>query len=210
MFLSSQASIKRRKAELPFHFLFNLPMSRKSSQTEKSQTSTNSRVNPKSQNDETKPTPSPRNLKKISSSSQSAATLIKSMQNNRLTNKAPLAPIPSGKINDDDEYNDLENDQQDWELADESSLPLKLFDGKKQSVAELSEQSMSYVWFRRIKEIFLHMADGKDDQDNDPFVVFDMNLAKADLINTCDRYIENERIALTEKVKKTSLLHTVI
>ena len=178
-------------------------MSRKSNQTEKSaksQTSTKDRSHLKLQNDQTGPIPSPRNLNKTGSSFQSAASLVKSIKNNSTRNKAPLPPIQAAGINHDHRSNDLDDDQQDWQIVDESSLPLKLFDGKKQSLSELSEESMSYLWLRRIKELFLHMADGKDEQDNDPFVLFDMNLAKTDLINTCDRYIENERIAVTNKV----------
>ncbi len=78
-------------------------------------------------------------------------------------------------------------------------MPLKLFDGKKQSLNELNAQSMDYIWQRRIKEIFLRMNIGRDDKD-DSFVEFDMNLAKTDLANTCDRYMENERITLTKQV----------
>ena len=88
---------------------------------------------------------------------------------------------------------------------DQAFLPLKLFDGKKQSLRELSEETMSYLWLRRIKEIFLRMADGKDYQDFDRFVEFDMDLARTDLMNTCDRYIENERLALSKKVNLTHL-----
>jgi hypothetical protein len=44
------------------------------------------------------------------------------------------------------------------------------------------------------------MGDGEDEEEDDPFVEFDMNLAKMDLTNTCDRYIENERLALAKKV----------
>ncbi len=45
------------------------------------------------------------------------------------------------------------------------------------------------------------MADGKDAEKDDPFVEFDMNVAKTDLTNTCDRYIKSERLALKKKRK---------
>ncbi|CAF4091354.1 unnamed protein product [Rotaria magnacalcarata] len=93
---------------------------------------------------------------------------------------------------------------QDDEITDESCLPLKLFAGNKESLSELHEEFMTYLWLRRIKEIFLHMGDGKNEQDDDPFVQFDMNLAKTDLANICDRYIKNDRLALAEKDTSTA------
>ncbi|CAF3778658.1 unnamed protein product [Adineta steineri] len=118
--------------------------------------------------------------------------------------KDVLPPIPAERSSRDNEYNNADDSEEHFGIIDEGCLPLKLFDGKKQSLSELSEESMSYLWFRRIKEIFLRMDDGKDGQEDDPFVEFDMNLARIDLMNTCDQYIENERIAATKKDTKIS------
>jgi len=131
---------------------------------------------------------------------KSDSNVTKSSSDDRAKNKDVLPPIPSARSRRDDKYNNTDNNEQDFEVIDEGFLPLKLFDGKKQLLNEISEESMSYLWVRCIKEIFLHMGDGKDEQDDDPFVEFDMNLAKTDMANTCDRYIENERLALSKKV----------
>ncbi|CAF1393835.1 unnamed protein product [Adineta ricciae] len=165
-------------------------MSQNYKQKEKSSkvlTTTSSRSDIKREQKDGKPTPLPRNTNNIGF--KTASKLITNVSNNSLSHKPVIPPILSG-------YN-----TQDSELIDQSFLPLKLFDGKKQSLNELSEESMSYLWLRRIKEIFLRLADGKDDRDDDRFVEFDMDLAKIDLMNTCDRYIENERLALSKKPK---------
>ncbi|CAF1307133.1 unnamed protein product [Adineta ricciae] len=116
-----------------------------------------------------------------------------------INKKEVIPPIPPSRTNLDNNYDDINGNTAYLDTADEDSLPLKLFDGKKQSLSELSEEFMSYLWFRRIKEIFLHMDSGRDGQDEDPFIEFDMNLARIDLMNACDRYIENERIIVTKK-----------
>ncbi|CAF4703057.1 unnamed protein product [Rotaria sp. Silwood1] len=135
----------------------------------------------------------------------SATISIPKLKGGRLGNKEKIPPIPSGRSHLDDDDGNVDDNEQDFELIDEGSLPLKLFAGKKQSLTELSEESMSFLWLRRFKEIFLRMGDGKDEQVDDPFVEFDMNLAKTDLANTCDRYIENERPALTKKEELTPI-----
>ncbi|CAF3290464.1 unnamed protein product [Rotaria socialis] len=112
-----------------------------------------------------------------------------------LSKKNPLPTIPSSKSQLSDD-----NSRPDIDVAEDNYLPLKLFDGKKQSLDELNPESMTYIWMRRMKEIFLHMNDGRNNNDEiDPFVEFDMKLAKADITKTCDRYIENERITLTKQ-----------
>lgn len=67
-------------------------------------------------------------------------------------------------------------------------LPMKVFQAKKTSVKDLSQALCAYLWFRRIKEIFLVMG-----KQNDAFTRFDMQLARTDMIQTCDQYLENER-----------------
>ncbi len=138
-------------------------------------------------------------VKNLRSPDSSFSDGIKLQHDQRLSTKDPLPPITPGKSQQNDEYEKVDNRQPDVEGIEENSLPLKLFDGKKQSLGELNAESMAYIWLRRIKEIFLHMSTGKDDG-NDPFIEFDMNLAKTDMANTCDRYIENERITLTKQV----------
>ncbi|CAF1462059.1 unnamed protein product [Didymodactylos carnosus] len=68
-------------------------------------------------------------------------------------------------------------------------LPTKLFTAKKTSVNGLSQAACSYLWFRRIKEIFLVM-----EKQNDAFSSFDMELARTDMIQTCEQYLESERL----------------
>lgn len=77
----------------------------------------------------------------------------------------------------------------------DNSLPLKIFDGTKKAISDVSEQSRSYFWLRRIKEIFLHM--GTSDS---PFVDFDMSLARVDMLITCDIYLQNDLSKLRKKV----------
>lgn len=67
-------------------------------------------------------------------------------------------------------------------------LPTKVFQAKKTSVKDLSQALCSYLWFRRIKEIFLFMG-----RQNDAFTRFDMELARKDMIQTSEQYLENER-----------------
>jgi hypothetical protein len=67
-------------------------------------------------------------------------------------------------------------------------LPTKVFKAKKTSVNDLSQAACSYLWFRRIKEIFLVMG-----RQNDAFTHFDMDLARTDMIQTCEQYLESER-----------------
>jgi hypothetical protein len=125
----------------------------------------------------------------------------KRQQEQTLSRKDQRLPIPPDKsqlVNDDA----CDDTTPDDEVAEQNSMPLKLFDGKKQSLDELSAESMTYIWMRRMKEIFLHMNNSKNENDEiDPFVEFDMKLAKADIDKTCDRYIENERITVMNQVK---------
>jgi hypothetical protein len=72
----------------------------------------------------------------------------------------------------------------DMDLA----LPTKVFKAKKTSVNDLSQAACSYLWFRRIKEIYLVMG-----KQNDAFSRFDMELARTDMIQTCEQYLESER-----------------
>ncbi|CAF2711151.1 unnamed protein product [Rotaria sp. Silwood2] len=162
-------------------------------------------MNAKQQNGELRQTARQKNVDNAGSSYQSATKFIRNLKGDRLGNKEKLPPIPPARSYFDDDDDDVNDNDQDFELINEDSLPLKLFAGKKQSLTELSEESMSYLWLRRIKEIFLRMGDGKDEQVDDPFVEFDINLGKADLANTCDRYIENERPALTKKEELTPI-----
>ena len=138
-------------------------------------------------------------VKNFKSPGSSFYNLVKHEQNHRLPTKDPLPPIKRDNFEPDDDQSMTEYIKPNIEATEENSLPLKLFDGKKQSLNELNAASMAYIWQRRIKQIFLRMNVGRDDKD-DPFVAFDMNLAKTDMANTCDRYIENERIALTKQV----------
>ncbi|CAF2031712.1 unnamed protein product [Rotaria magnacalcarata] len=119
-----------------------------------------------------------------------------------LSKKNPLPPIASSKSQLSDGNKKDDNNRPEIDVAEENYLPLKLFDGKKQSLDELNPESMTYIWMRRMKEIFLHMNDGRNNNDEiDPFVEFDMKLAKADITKTCDRYIENERVTLMKQSK---------
>jgi hypothetical protein len=68
------------------------------------------------------------------------------------------------------------------------ALPTKVFKSKKTSVNDLSQAACSYLWFRRIKEIFLVLG-----KQNDAFSRFDMELARTDMIQTCEQYLESER-----------------
>jgi len=133
----------------------------------------------------------------------STVNVPKSVSGQKLQTKESLPPITPRKSQQTDEY----DNKQDAPDIKDNHLPLKLFDGKKQSLDELNAESMTYIWLRRFKEIFLHMNNGEDDTDGtDSFVEFDMNLAKADMADTCDRYIENERFALTKQVCKIYII----
>ncbi|CAF1548832.1 unnamed protein product, partial [Didymodactylos carnosus] len=64
-------------------------------------------------------------------------------------------------------------------------IPMKIFDGTKSSLNYLTQQSCAYLWFRRIKQIFLQM--GKNI--SDPFVQYDMEIVRDDIIEAFDQYI---------------------
>lgn len=178
-------------------------MSRKYNQAERSpktQTNPSSRTNVQQRNEESKQTTWPKKIDNIASSKHTASKFIQNLKDGRLGAQNKIPPIPSARSHRDVDGDNVDDNGQDFEVVDEGSLPLKLFAGKKQSLSELSEESMSYIWLRRLKEIFLRMSDGKDEQNDDTFVEFDVSLAKTDLANTCDRYIENERPPLMKKV----------
>jgi hypothetical protein len=67
-------------------------------------------------------------------------------------------------------------------------VPATLLTKKKKSVNDLSKTNCQHLWFRRIKEIFLVMG-----KQNDVFTRFDMELARKDMIQTCEQYLESER-----------------
>ncbi|CAF4449550.1 unnamed protein product [Rotaria socialis] len=90
------------------------------------------------------------------------------------------------------------NENYDMEHQD-NSLPLKIFDGTKKAISDVSEQSRSYFWMRRIKEIFLQMG-----TTNEPFVDFDMSIARSDMLTTCDVYIRNDFSKLKKKGNSSS------
>ena len=77
----------------------------------------------------------------------------------------------------------------------ENILPLKVFDGTKRGITDVSQQSRSYFWLRRIKEIFLKMGTAEG-----PFVTFDMELARTDMLTTCDVYLKHDFSKLKNKV----------
>ncbi|CAF1076505.1 unnamed protein product [Didymodactylos carnosus] len=89
----------------------------------------------------------------------------------------------------DRQWNSIENDN-DENYQGKDCLPLKIFDGTKTSINDLTEASITYMWLRRIKEIFLAMSKRRDD---DPFVEHDLVIAKEDMHQTCTRYIESIR-----------------
>lgn len=94
----------------------------------------------------------------------------------------PVAPKPSNPNANSTTSSHISNDETDL------VLPTKVFQAKKTSVKDLSQALCSYLWFRRIKEIFLVMG-----RQNDAFTRFDMELARKDMIQTCEQYIESER-----------------
>ncbi|CAF1243532.1 unnamed protein product [Didymodactylos carnosus] len=89
----------------------------------------------------------------------------------------------------DNQWNSIENDNEE-NYHGKDCLPLKIFDGTKTSINDLTEASITYMWLRRIKEIFLAMSKRRED---DPFVERDMVIAKEDMHQTCTRYIESIR-----------------
>ncbi|CAF3691995.1 unnamed protein product [Rotaria sp. Silwood1] len=67
-------------------------------------------------------------------------------------------------------------------------MPTKLFDGTRTSLRDLDQAACSYLWFRRIKEIFLVIGD-----QTDAFSCSDMTLARDDMIETCEQYLANTK-----------------
>ncbi|CAF0941147.1 unnamed protein product [Rotaria sordida] len=112
------------------------------------------------------------------SMSQRAKTPLPAI--NKHQNIKPVAVVPSKNMSSI--INDSIHDETDL------VLPTKVFQAKKTSVKDLSQALCSYLWFRRIKEIFLVMG-----KQNNAFTRFDMELARNDMIQTCEQYIESER-----------------
>ncbi|CAF3539810.1 unnamed protein product [Adineta steineri] len=177
-------------------------MSRKTYDKLKYTNTTISRNVPRQQNENVKQTSTIQNGNNLGMPFSTIVTDDRRFKDVARGSKDVLPPISTERPNRGNEYDNTDDSEEHFEIIDEGCLPLKLFDGKKQSLSELSDESMSYLWFRRIKEIFLRMDDGKDGQEDDPFVEFDMSLARTDLMKTCDRYIENERSAVTKKDTK--------
>ncbi|CAF1148691.1 unnamed protein product [Adineta steineri] len=175
-------------------------MSRKTYDKPKYTNTTINRNVPRQQNENVKQTSTIQNGNNLGMPFSTIVTDDRRFKDVARGSKDVLPPISTERLNRGNEYDNTDDSEEHFEIIDEGCLPLKLFDGKKQSLSELSDESMSYLWFRRIKEIFLRMDDGKDGQEDDPFVEFDMSLARTDLMKTCDRYIENERSAVTKKV----------
>jgi hypothetical protein len=69
-------------------------------------------------------------------------------------------------------------------------LPLKIFDGKKASITDLTEASSSYLWLRRIKEIFLVFGTNAE---NDPLIIHDTNYARNEMIETTEIFLKNAK-----------------
>ena len=63
----------------------------------------------------------------------------------------------------------------------------QVFQAKKKNIQDLTEDLCTYLWFRRIREIFLVMGRVKDD-----FMQRDMELAREDMIDTCEKYLDSE------------------
>ena len=95
---------------------------------------------------------------------------------------APHLPIGLPETNGISTINYPENEEA------ELVLPTRIFQAKIISVKDLSQGLCSYLWFRRIKEIFLVMG-----KQNDAFTRFDMDLARADMLQTCAQYLESKR-----------------
>ncbi|CAF4640431.1 unnamed protein product [Rotaria sp. Silwood1] len=110
--------------------------------------------------------------------SQRAKTPLPAINNHQNTKSG--AAVPSKNMSST--INDSIRDETDL------VLPTKVFQAKKSSVKDLSQALCSYLWFRRIKEIFLVMG-----KQNDAFTRFDMELARNDMIQTCEQYLESDR-----------------
>ncbi|CAF3043356.1 unnamed protein product [Rotaria sp. Silwood2] len=110
--------------------------------------------------------------------SQRAKTPLPAINSHQ--NTKPVAVVPSKNMSLT--INNSIHDETDL------VLPTKVFQAKKNSVKDLSQALCSYLWFRRIKEIFLVMG-----KQNDAFTRFDMELARNDMIQTCEQYLESER-----------------
>jgi hypothetical protein len=80
----------------------------------------------------------------------------------------------------------------DKKISEEEKMhiPLKIFDGKKVSISELNQASSSYLWLRRIKEIFLVFG---TDAENDPLVIHDTNYARKEMMETTEIFLENAK-----------------
>ena len=108
--------------------------------------------------------------------------------------KPPLSPITKSRNTQSNRpvSGNVSNNPSSTSLpiTDETNLvlPAKVFKAKKTSVNDLSQAACTHLWFRRIKEIFLVMG-----KQNDPFTRFDMDLARTDMIQTCEQYLESER-----------------
>ncbi|CAF3331514.1 unnamed protein product, partial [Rotaria sp. Silwood2] len=73
---------------------------------------------------------------------------------------------------------------------DKMRLPLKIFDGKKASISDLTHASSSYLWLRRIKEIFLMFGTNAED---DPLIIHDTIYARNEMMETTEIFLENTR-----------------
>jgi hypothetical protein len=80
----------------------------------------------------------------------------------------------------------------DKEISEEEKmhLPLKIFDGKKASISDLNQASSSYLWLRRIKEIFLVFGRNAE---NDPLVIHDTNYARKEMMKTTEIFLQNAK-----------------
>jgi hypothetical protein len=134
----------------------------------------------------------------LSKQSTSPLPVIQNQQNERSNSTIPLTiskEVPPTNPSTSDEIDLL--------------LPMKVFAANKTSVKDLSQALCSHLWFRRIKEIFLVWG-----KQNDAFTRFDMDLARKDMIQTCDQYLENERpkvggpdlVSIDELLAKNSFL----
>ena len=111
--------------------------------------------------------------------------------------KQPTLPLPAIKNQQNEEFKSSISltTSKDASLeihspSDEFDLALRavVFRAKKTSVNDLSQGACSYLWFQRFKEIFLLLG-----KQNDAFSRFDMELARTDMIQTCEQYLESER-----------------
>ncbi|CAF1457258.1 unnamed protein product, partial [Didymodactylos carnosus] len=80
----------------------------------------------------------------------------------------------------------------DKEISEEEKmhLPLKIFDGKKASISDLNQASSSYLWLRRIKEIFLVFGTIAE---NDPLTIHDTKNAREEMMETTNIFLEAAR-----------------